>query len=168
MLEQRVFFSYHYERDAGRVARVRAECASSVTSNDSESAKLDSSSSIERWINRQLAQASCTVVLIGSETAHRDWIDYEIARSWEAGKGVLGIYVHSLRDQNGCRAKQGVNPFEKFVADGLRLSDVVKTYDPWDTWRQDPCYHLSRRIGAWVHEAIHVRNRYPGTYATRT
>jgi hypothetical protein len=138
----------------------------SVISNDSESTKLDSFSSIERWIDRQLKSVSCTVVLIGSETANREWIDYEITRSWNDGKGVLGIYVHALRDQHGRQSAQGTNPFDKFVLDGLRLSDVVKTYNPWHEGHDDPCYYINRHIGAWVDEAILIRHLFSETHAT--
>ena len=166
MSQHRVFFSFHYERDACRVAQVRERCAAAVISNDPESVKLNSFSSIERWIDRQLKPVSCTVVLIGSETAHRNWIDYEIAKSWNDGKGILGIYVHGLRDRYGRQSSPGTNPFDKFVADGLCLSDVVKTYDPWCEGREDMYNHINCHIDDWVDDAIMIRRRYPEAYAT--
>jgi hypothetical protein len=43
---------------------------------------------IERWIRKQMKRVSCVIVLIGSETAHRRWVCYEIEKAWADGKGA--------------------------------------------------------------------------------
>ena len=50
---------------------------------------------------------SCVVVLIGSETASRKWVQYEIEQGWKRGKGVVGIYIHNLKDRFGCQDDKG-------------------------------------------------------------
>jgi hypothetical protein len=34
---------------------------------------------------------TCTVVLVGEITVGRNWINHEIAKSWDKGLGVVGI-----------------------------------------------------------------------------
>lgn len=46
---------------------------------------------IKRCINEQMRGTSVTVVLIGSKTHQSEWVDYEIRRAIEEGKGLLGI-----------------------------------------------------------------------------
>jgi hypothetical protein len=35
---------------------------------------------------------------IGAETSSRDWVKYEIKRSFGRGNGMLGIYLHNIKD----------------------------------------------------------------------
>ena len=49
---------------------------------------------------------------MGSDTANRKWINYEIAKSWDDGMGVVGIYIHGLKNADGTTAVQGRNPFD--------------------------------------------------------
>ena len=105
-MARRVFFSFHYDRDIFRVSQVRNSGV--VTSKYQESGFIDHASweslkkqgdeAIKRWINGQLDGASVTVVLIGAETYGRQWVGYEIQRSIEQGKGMLGIYINRLID----------------------------------------------------------------------
>jgi hypothetical protein len=46
---------------------------------------------IENWIAHQMKGRSCTVVLVGANTANRKWINHEIVQSWDKGMGVVGI-----------------------------------------------------------------------------
>ena len=165
MVRHRVFFSFHYARDAWRVAQVRNNCAQSLIANDWESAKLGSSPSIAHWIEVQMGAAACTLVLIGSETSAREWVNYEICKSWNDGKGILGIYIHPLHDQFAKQSSLGANPFERFATDEFRLSDVVKTYEPRDYDQRDLCSYINRNIASWIEDAIAIRNQCAGRYA---
>jgi hypothetical protein len=53
---------------------------------------------------------SVTVVLIGAETGKRRWVKYEIKRSIELGKGLLGIDISKIRDPRGKTDTKGPNP----------------------------------------------------------
>jgi hypothetical protein len=54
---------------------------------------------IRRCINERMRGTSVTVVLIGSKTHESDWVDYEIRRTVEEGKGLLGIRLKG-RDES--------------------------------------------------------------------
>ena len=114
-VKRRVFFSFHYERDAWRAAQIRNAGAldgnEPVADNHWETIRRGGDAAIRRWIDAELHTRSCTVVLIGSETAERKWVRYEIAKTWKEGKGVVGFYIHNLKDRFGHQSPQGRNPF---------------------------------------------------------
>lgn len=160
---RRVFFSFHYGRDVWRVNQVRH---SWVTKNDREAAgffdaaeqeeiKRATDEKIKKWINEQLHGTSVTVVLIGNETAERDWVHYEIKKSIERGNGIVGVKVHSLKDKEGSTDFSGTNPLKKFVIedgdDVQTLSSIFPTYD----WKRD---NGRENIGEWVDEAAQIAN----------
>jgi hypothetical protein len=88
---------------------------------------------IQDWIDRQMKGTSVAVVLIGQETSGREWVQYEIKRGYEDGKGLLGIYIHNLKDRSGKTDIKGANPFSALYVEqnGVRtyLSSLYKTYD---------------------------------------
>ena len=51
------------------------------------------------WIGRQMDGTSVTCVLIGSQTVNSRWIKYEIEQSIEKGNGLLGMYIHNVKDK---------------------------------------------------------------------
>lgn len=53
---------------------------------------------IKRCINAQMKGTSVTVVLIGSKTHESEWVDYEIRRTIEESKGLLGIRLKGRDD----------------------------------------------------------------------
>ncbi|MDR3031338.1 MAG: TIR domain-containing protein [Holosporales bacterium] len=160
-MKRQVFFSFHYKADACRTGQIRnigvLEGGKIVSDNDWEKVRGGSYDDIQRWINEQLDKRSCTVVLIGTETANRDWIKYEIMKSWELGKGLVGIYVHNLKDpQTGCSQK-GKNPFDNVILqNGATLSSVIKPYDPLPS---DAYNCIKNNIESWIEEAIERRPR---------
>ncbi len=101
-MARRAFFSFHYEKDIFRVSQVRNsgmtkggyQQSGFIDHADWEQLKRQGDAAIKRWINSQLDGATVTVVLIGSETADRPWVNYEIRRSHELGMGLLGIHIH--------------------------------------------------------------------------
>ena len=117
--KRRVFFSFHYEQDAWRTNQVRnagvVEGDQTISPNQWEEVKRRGDKAIKAWIDQQLASRSCAIVLIGSQTASRRWIQYEIKSAWESGKGVVGVHVHNLKDKNGDQSPMGGNPFRRFT-----------------------------------------------------
>jgi hypothetical protein len=55
------------------------------------------------------------VVLIGENTADRIWIKYEIGAAWNTTKGLVGVYIHGLKDFEGNQSLKGRNPFADFT-----------------------------------------------------
>ncbi len=116
-MARRVFFSFHYENDIWRANQVRnsnvvagADVAGFFDHSEYEAAKRGGADAIRRMILRHLNNTTVTVVLIGTETANRSWVTYEIEQSIERQNGLLGVYIHHLRDQNGRTALRGPKP----------------------------------------------------------
>ena len=85
---------------------------------------------IKEWINSQLEKRTCLVVLIGSTTSSRKWVKYEIEQAYKMNKGIVGIYVHNLKDQYGEQTDKGSNPFYSLYTDsGERMSKYVTAFD---------------------------------------
>jgi len=52
--------------------------------------------------------------------------EYEIEKAYELGKGIVGVYIHGLKNADGEQATQGANPFYSINnKDGHRLSNYV-------------------------------------------
>ena len=158
-MSRKVFFSFHYKRDAVRAGQVRNSnvvTSSAIQTSDFidaakwEAVKKNGREAIKKWIADQLHGTSVTVVLIGAETSKRDWIKYEIDESLKRGNGLLGIYIHNcpLWDKS-CDTK-GANPFANLTItrNGVtqRLSEIYKTYD----WIDDDG---RKNLGSWIEAA---------------
>lgn len=159
-MARKVFFSFHYERDAWRAGQVRN---SDLLANDDEYGFIDSvaweeikrkgDDAVKNWIKGQLEYTSVTVVLIGAETSNRSWVDYEIRESWNRGNGLLGIRIHNMKDQRGLTDNRGASPFEGInLKNGTSLSSQVKIYD----WVTD---NGRDNLGRWVEEAAKARGK---------
>ncbi|MNC39475.1 hypothetical protein D3C75_881350 [compost metagenome] len=135
---------------------------SPVSDNDWESVKKKGDKAIQEWIDGQLHGRSVTIVLIGENTAGRKWINYEIEKSWNLGKGVVGIYIHNLKNKDGIQAKKGSNPFAAFTigTDKKKMTDIVKAYDPPYSTSTNVYDHIKANLSKWVEEAIEIRNKY--------
>lgn len=161
---RKAFFSFHYRPDNWRAAQVRnmgvVEGNASVSDNDWETIKRGGNAAIRRWIDRQLKGKSCAIVLIGSKTAGRKWINYEIETAWNEGKGLLGIYVHNLKDRKGAQSAKGGNPFSSFTVGDRRLSGIVKAHSPPYSGSRNVYSHIEANISEWVEEAIQIRKEY--------
>jgi len=82
MSKRQVFYSFHYKPDSWRVSQVRnmglVEGNKLLADNRWEEVVRKGDSSIQKWIDESLNYKSCTIVLVGSNTAGRKWINYEI------------------------------------------------------------------------------------------
>ena len=160
---RRVFYSFHYKPDNWRAGQVRnigvVDGNSPVSDNDWETITKKGDQAIQGWIDGQLNGRSCTVVLIGAATAGRKWINYEIVKGWDDGKGVVGVYVHNLLDSDKKQATKGANPFAsiKYGSTGKMLSSIVKAYDPPYTTSTNVYDYIKNNLGDWVEEAVTIR-----------
>ena len=119
-MARRVFFSFHYERDVWRANVVRnswvtkpdREDAGFIDAAEFEKIQRQGDLAVKRWINNQLKGTSVTAVLIGAETYKRRWVRYEIIKSFDKGNGLLGIYIHKIKDKDRNTDSKGENPFE--------------------------------------------------------
>lgn len=163
-MPRKVFFSFHYDRDIRRVVQVRnswvvraeRETQPFVDKAEWESIKRSGRESIERWIDRQLEGTSVTVVLIGAETYEREWVRYEIKRSYELRKGMIGVYIHNIRDPQLGTDQKGRNPFDywsvKQNGQSVSFSSLYRTYD----WVGDDGY---KNFSRWIDAAANAAGR---------
>ena len=165
-MTRRVFYSFHYLPDNWRASQVRnigaVEGNQAATDNDWETVKKGGDPAIEKWIDGQLINRTCTIILIGRDTANRKWIDYEIHKSWNSKKGVLGIHIHNLKDAAQNQSTKGKNPFShiKMKRDNASLSSIIKTYDPPHSDSKAAYDHIKQNLSAWIEEAVAIRNAY--------
>ena len=180
-MARKVFYSFHYGKDAWRASQVRNigkfEGNSPVSANQWEEVKQKGDNTIKKWINDNLFGKSCLILLIGEETYSRKWCKYEIKRAWEEGKGVVGIYIHGLKNANGEQCSKGINPFESFCIDRtmnyivenrtpadkneINLSKICNAYNPPYMTSKYVYDDISEKIEALVEDAIRIRNQYP-------
>lgn len=162
-MARRCFFSFHYVPDNWRAATVRSigsiEGNKPASDNGWEAVKAGGDTAIKRWIGNQMEGRSCTIVLIGTNTANRKWINYEIIKSWDDGKGVVGIHIHGLKNSDRKVSIKGKNPFQ-FIGygnTGKKLSSIVKCYDPAGSNSLERYDWIKRNLVAAVEEAIRIR-----------
>lgn len=163
-MARRVYFSFHYERDVMRVSQVRnswvvrpgKEAQPFLDKAKWEEIKRKGDDAISKWIEEQLNGTSVTVVLIGAETASRRWVRHEIKRSHELAKGMLGIYIHNVKDPIKGTDTKGQNPFNswKITKNGREVSfaEMYPTYD----WVADDGYN---NLSKWVEDAATAAGR---------
>lgn len=163
-MARRVFYSFHYKPDNWRAAMVRnigsIDGNKPASDNDWETVKKGGAAAIKKWIADQMKYRSCTVVLVGTNTAKRKWINHEIIESWNDGMGVVGIHVHGLEDSNGNESPMGRNPFE-FIThkkSGKKLSSIVKCYNPAGRDSKERYAWITKHLSNAVEEAIRIRS----------
>lgn len=166
-MARRVFFSFHHTRDAWRTGTIRnigaiEDGSKELSDNDWEKVKLGGEPAIKRWIDNQLNGTSCLVVLIGRDTSSRPWVKYEIQKAWNDRKGVLGVFIHGLKDSAGMTSMRGSNPFSSFTLKNgtVRLDDIVRVYDPTFSDSRFTYAHIAANLSDWVEEAIRIRSNF--------
>jgi hypothetical protein len=158
-MARRVFFSFHYDRDVRRIQQVRqswvvrdkGEATPFYDQAEFEEAKRRAGG-IEKWIEDQLKGCSVTAVLFGRETYDREWVKYEIKRSYERGMGILAIDIHNIKDPLKGTDSPGRNPLEHWKVGDRQFTSMYRTYD----WVRDDGYN---NIGSWIETAARNAGR---------
>jgi len=159
MAKRQIFYSFCFKHDVRRVQQIRnigaLEDNEPVSVNDWEEVKKKGDPAIEKWIENNMKNRSCVVVLVGEGTASRPWVKYEIKKAWNEGKGLLGIHIHNLKDPTYGKGKKGNNPFEQFtVKNNGKLSSKVHCYDPSSI---DAYGEIAKNLETWVERAVAQR-----------
>lgn len=162
-MARRVFFSFHYERDVRRVVQVRNSWV--VRPGDSAQPFYDKAEfeeakrrvgGIDKWIEDQMTGTSVTVVLFGAETYHRPWVQHEIRRSHELGKGLIAIDLQGVKDPQRGVDVQGANPLGYWTTKqggaDVPFTRLYRTY----SWVNDGGYH---NMPAWIETAARAAGR---------
>ena len=160
-MKRQVFYSFHYAKDHWRVQMVRNigvfYGSPLLSANKWEEIWRTGDANVKKWINENLRMRSCTIVLIGEETANRKWVRYEIEQSWRMGKGVVGLYIHNLKDNTGKKSNKGKNPFHGIILDGINLEEVVPVYDPPDRPGSSAYQNIQNNLEQLVENGITIR-----------
>lgn len=157
-MARKAFFSFHYKNDVWRANIVRnswvtkddKEAAGFIDSADFEEVEKGGEAAIKKWIREQLNGTSVTVVLIGSETNSRDYVKYELEKSWKKGNGILGIYIHQIKNKDGKTSAKGSNTFGPIFTS--HDDDKKYFYERFETynWVGDDGYN---NMGKWIETA---------------
>ena len=162
-MARKAFYSFHYKPDASRAGQVRnigvVEGNTPVSDNDWETVTKGGEAAIKKWIAKQMHGRSCTIVLVGTDTANRKWINHEIIKSWDDGMGVVGIHIHGLKNLDGKVATKGNNPFSYigYGNSGKKLSSIVNCYTPAGSTSKERYAWIAENLEAAADEAIQIR-----------
>jgi hypothetical protein len=162
-MARRVFFSFHYQRDIFRANVVRnswvtqdREAAGFWDASLWEEAQKQGDAAIRKMIDEGLKNTSVTAVLIGKETSGREWVRYEVRESHKRGNGLLGVYIHGIKDIAGLTDAKGDNQFGEIGKDvdgkSIYFWQLYPTYD----WIEGKGYE---NFGAWVEKAAKAAGR---------
>lgn len=153
-MARRTFFSFHYQADVTRAQIVRnswvskpdRDSAGFFDSSVLESKKRIGTDTLKAFLTEALSGASVTCVLIGSQTHLRPWVRYELVRSFQQGKGLLGIWVNAIKDFQGHSSPDGgLNPFTQLAYQvvGDRVAWKEKRGSAWSDYHEVPSMGLS-------------------------
>lgn len=153
-----VFYSFHYDNDAWRVQQIvnmgALEGQVILNAQEWEAVKKKGDAAIQDWIDKQMSYKKAVVVLIGSGTAARPWVQYEIKKAWNENKPLVGVRIHGLADSSGNTDRAGADPFAKVTLQGGgTVTDYVPVYTPSGSTSKDVHASIAANIANWVDNA---------------
>ena len=106
-----VFISHHHKDDqavtdftnllAGKDYTIRnSSIRAKPRNNERLDQKMVSDETIKRLLRMKMSWAGTVVVLVGSQTASRDWVNWEIEEAERQGKRILGVFMHGAKDSD--------------------------------------------------------------------
>ena len=96
---------------------------------------------------------------MGTNTANRKWINYEIVKSWNDALGVVGIPIHGLKNSEGYLSRKGGNPLDYITLGHRRkLSSVARCYNPTGSNSKERYDWITKHLANAVEEAIRIRS----------
>jgi hypothetical protein len=135
-----VFISHHHKDDksvtdftnllAGKDYSIRN---SSIRVNEKNKERLDKKQiprkTLERLLSMKMRWAGTVVVLVGSQTHSRKWVNWEIEQAAKQGKRIIGVFMNGGKDsdipENLEKYGDGlVGWSSKKIIDGLEGKDV--------------------------------------------
>lgn len=104
-----LFISHHHKDDqsvtdftnllSGKDYNIRN---SSIRVKPENQARLDKKiipkRTLERLIRMKMRWASTLVVLVGSKTHSREWVNWEIEQAAKLGKRIIGVFIRGAKD----------------------------------------------------------------------
>lgn len=122
-MARRVFFSFHYNdvsdfkvnvvRNSDALKR-KGNAATFIDKSLWEEARKKSPNALKELINGGLNGCGVTALLIGSGTADRRWVKYELVKSFTEGKGILAIHLNRIKSRTTRKiSRKGINPLSR-------------------------------------------------------
>jgi hypothetical protein len=82
-MAKKVFYSFYYKEDSSRIQQVInmgvVEGQAMLSGQKWEEVKKKGDAAVEKWIDEQMKGKNCLVVLVGTKTSTRPWVN-ETAR----------------------------------------------------------------------------------------
>lgn len=160
MPKGQVFYRFHFKNDIMRAQQLRIigaiEDNKPVTVNHWGQIRRSGEEAIKKWTGDNMRYRSCCIVLIGGEAADSKWVKYEIKKAWEAGKGLLGIYIHNINYRIYGKCNKGGNLFGQcFNEDGKRKTTLIKRCNPNPN---NDLGDIVTSLEGWVADAVENRS----------
>lgn len=152
------FTSFHFDRDYWRVQMVRnmgaIEGNQIISPQAWETVKGKGKTAIEEWIDEEMKGKSAVIVLVGKETASRDWVNYEIRKAWNDKRPLVGVRINGLKNKDGFTDTQGPDPLASIkTADGTALSSYVTLHTPHGSDSRAVYQNIDDNLATWVANA---------------
>ena len=163
-MARRVLFSFRYDNDINRSITVRnswvtqgKEAAGFIDKAKFERIKLKGDQAVHNWINKQLDGTSVTVVLLGSETLNRPFVQYEICQSLNRGNALIGVYIDRIRDMRTLKYSTKANPHTVIghYQNGLPVFFDNVCDGIYDYVAQNGYLNM----GSWIEKAANAHNK---------
>src|SRR5258708_18989096 len=135
-MARRTFFSFNYTPDVWRAWNVRNcwvirpedQVDSGFFDNSVfEASKKKGDDTLKAFLRDGLDNTSVTCVLAGTDTWARRWVRYEIVRSMLRGSGLLTVYIHGVKNEDGITATKGADPLAQIglykTAEGIYFAE---------------------------------------------
>lgn len=150
---RKVFFSFHYKPDVHRAWVVRNSWITKEDRTESgffdasvfEAKQRESKDSLKNFLRDGMNGTTVTCVLIGTETALRPWVRYELVRGFHRGNGLFGIRIHNIKNLQKVTATSGPNPFDclAYRVDGDRVYWKENNNGTWSDYAEVPSMALN-------------------------
>ena len=128
-----VFVSHHHKDDAsvdglanmlsGKGFKLRN---SSIRVKPENQNRLDqkkvSDKTIERLLRMKMRWASQVIVIIGTETHSRPWVEWEIRAAHQLGKPIIGVYENGLKEK--VKIPENLNKYATSIV-GWRADSII-------------------------------------------
>lgn len=150
------FVSFHYQNDYWRVQQVLRMGAIGgqeiLPAQNWEQVRKKGNVAVQDWIDKEMGYKVAVVVLIGAETASREFVQYEIKRAWTLKKPMLGIRIHALQNSAKQTSRPGANPFAQFgFSDSRRTyADYIPVFDPTGSDSAHVYATIQNNLDTWI------------------
>lgn len=132
---KKIFFSFYYALDSWRIQQIRnmgvVENQKICEPNEWEEVKRKGWANIAKWINDNMQNCDCVIVLIGEQTHTRKWVKYEVKMAKELKKPIFGIFIHKLKDSNGKVSRKGKNIFDITAYQARDYANIKENLELW-------------------------------------